>query len=112
MFNNCTKLPSVIIPNSVASIQNSAFQYCYSLTNITVAGGNLAYSSLGGVLFDKAQATLIQFPEGLTGNYAIPASITSIGFHAFAFSSPTSVVIPQSVTNIADAAFVVCTGLT
>jgi hypothetical protein len=38
---------------------------------------------MNGVLFDKAQATLLQFPGGLGGSYTIPNSVTSIGNYAF-----------------------------
>ena len=61
------------------------FIYCTSLTNINVDASNPAYSSLNGVLFDKAQATLLQFPDGLGGSYTIPNSVTNIGYHAFEY---------------------------
>ena len=56
---------------------------CYSLTNVTVDALNPAYSSVKGVLFDKNQNTLIQYPGGLGGSYTIPNSVTSIGNNAF-----------------------------
>ena len=48
-------------------------------TNITVAAGNPYYASTNGVLFDKALATLICYPQVLTGSYTVPSSVTSIG---------------------------------
>jgi hypothetical protein len=36
-----------------------------------------------GVLFDKAQETLLEFPGGLGGSYTIPNGVTSIGAGAF-----------------------------
>jgi hypothetical protein len=82
-FAVCTNLTSVAIPNSVTSIGYAAFYSCTSLTNFLVDAANSVYSSLDGVLFNKAQTTLIQFPGGRGGSYAIPNSVTSIGQSAF-----------------------------
>ena len=105
-------LTSATIPNSVTSIGGEVFFDCESLTSITVDTANPAYSSMSGVLFDKAQATLLQFPARLGGSYTIPNSVTNIGDFAFEFSSLTSVTIPNSVTSIGKAAFGSCLGLT
>jgi hypothetical protein len=112
-FYSCTSLTSVTLPASVTSIGTIAFGRCFSLTNITVSAANPAYSSLNGVFFDKAQATLLQFPGALGGSYPIPNSVNSIGVWAFAGCSRlTSVTIPNSVTSIGYNAFDSCTDLT
>jgi BspA type Leucine rich repeat region (6 copies) len=108
-----SSITNVAIPNSVTNLGDFALDDCASLTNITVDPSNPAYSSLGGVLFDKAGATLIQFPAGLGGSYVITNSVTSIGADAFGHcTNLTSVTIPNSVTNIGESVFYVCTRLT
>ena len=106
-------ITSLSIPDSVTSIGNDAFYYWRSLTNIEVDSTNPAYSSLGGILSDKNQTTLIQFPKGRSGSYTIPNSVTSIGSRAlFDCSGLTSVTIPASVTSIGGFTFERCNSLT
>ena len=114
LSKSCTGLTSITIPGSVTSIGGGAFNYCSSLTAITVAENNPAYSSLAGVLFDKSQTTLLEYPAGRVGSYTIPNSVTSIGeYYAFFFCTKlTSVTIGTNVTSIGDQAFYYCSGLT
>jgi hypothetical protein len=113
VFYGCTNLTSVSIPASVIMIGLDAFADCTGLTNITVAAANPNFSSLNGVLFDKAQATLIQFPAGQGGAYTVPGTVTVIGDDAFyGCSSLTSVSLGTSITGIGSAAFAYCSSLT
>jgi hypothetical protein len=88
-FCFCSSLTNVTIPKGITSIGDMAFLSCTSLTAITVDAFNPTYSSVAGVLFNKNQTTLMEFPTGKAGAY----------------------VIPNGVTGIADAAFEDCTGL-
>jgi hypothetical protein len=64
------------------------------------------------VLFDKRQATLIEYPDGASGSYLIPLGVTSIETNAFAYcSSLTDIAVSQGVTSIGDWAFSFCTNL-
>jgi hypothetical protein len=108
-----TGLSSITIPRSVTNIGSVPFQACTNLTNILVDLLNPAYRSVGGVLFDKSQATLINYPAGDVGSYSIPNSVTSIGFEAFTYSTRlTSLTVPDNVTSIGDSAFNGCFSLT
>jgi len=135
-FKNCGSLSSITIPSSVISIGSNAFRFSQGLTKILVDADNSNYSSLGGVLFNKDQTTLIYYPfnqplryytipNNVTsiGNNAfemcsvltsitIPNTVKSIGEDAFSCSGITSVTIPNSVTSIADNTFLNCNSLT
>ena len=100
-FYGCSGLTSVTIPNSVTSIGNYAFYGCSGLTSVTI--GN-SVTSIGYYAFSGCY--------GLT-SVTIPNSVTSIGKYAFSgCSGLTSVTIPNSVTSIGNYAFYGCSGLT
>jgi hypothetical protein len=112
-FSGCAGLTSVAIPHRVTSIGPQTFSSCTSLTNISVAAANLAYSSVDGVLFNKAQTVLITHPVARAGSFVIPGSVTSIGHWAFyQCTNLTGVTLPGGVTNIGPYAFSGCRSLT
>jgi len=78
-FAHCSSLTTITIPNSVTAISGYAFDGCTSLTNITVDPAHPPYSSQGGVLFNRIRTTLLACPPGFVGAYAIPEGVTSIG---------------------------------
>lgn len=114
-FHDCASLVSVSIPASVTSLGENGepFAGCTSLVTIAVDPLNPNYSSLDGVLMDKNQARIIQFPAARPGTWAIPNGVTEIRSGPFYGSTGlTSIVIPDTVTKIAAGAFQDCTGLT
>jgi|CZKV01.1.fsa_nt_gi prepilin-type processing-associated H-X9-DG protein len=105
-FANCSAAAGAAIGNSVTNIGDFVFDACTKLTAITMDTNNPAYSSADGVLFDKGQTSLVEYPGGKGGNYMIPNSVTSIGKGAFeACWRLASVTIPDSVTVMGDSAF-------
>ena len=131
-FANCTRLESIIIPESVTSIGGGAFWECRALESINIPDS--VTSIEGGTFANCTSLTSITIPE----------SVTSIGEAAFVgcnglehitvekgnmayrseadclieISTETLIsgcknsVIPNSVTSIGDSAFGSCESLT
>ena len=130
-FSGCSSLTNINIPNGVTNIGRDAFSGCSSLTKIKIPSsvvnmnGN-PFSGWNGdlhndskafiyehqVLFNKDKTTLIAY-RSKEKNYIIPNSVTNIGDAAFwGCSSLTNINIPNSVTNIGNEVFSNCSSLT
>jgi hypothetical protein len=97
----CPRLTSVTIPNSVATIGNSAFESCSNLNSVTI-GTNV--TSMGQGTF--------AYCTSLT-NLTILDGASSIGEFAFeGCTNLTNITLPASVTTIGVGAFAICTSLT
>jgi hypothetical protein len=107
-----SSLASITIPDSVTYVGFAPFGLCTSLTNISVDVANPVYSSLDGVLFNKAQTELYQFPCGRGGSYVIPDGVTTFGDPFADAVNLTSVTIPASVTSSLAYLFAGCISLT
>ena len=82
-FYYCWNLTTINIPASVKSIAEYSFYGCYALGSFTVDSSNTRFSSTSGVLFNKAQDSLLVFPNAKTGNYTVPATVKHIANSAF-----------------------------
>uniref|UniRef100_A0A6C0F6Q2 Uncharacterized protein n=1 Tax=viral metagenome TaxID=1070528 RepID=A0A6C0F6Q2_9ZZZZ len=99
-FNGCSKLASVTIPSSVTSIGSNAFGGCSSLVSVAIPS-SVTWIGLGAFEVCSSLASV-----------TIPSSVTSINDGTFlSCSSLASVSIPSSVTSIGSSAFQSCSSL-
>ncbi len=99
-FASSPHLSLVILPNSIESFGPGAFASCYGLTSLRLPEGFTTISER--MFFDCT---------GLT-NIEIPSSVTRIEKSAFEMSYITTIDIPESVTYIGESSFKSCTRLT
>ena len=133
-FFNCTLLTNVVMSDNLWRIGKSAFAGCSSITHIFIPKGveeihsqafagvgapidvdpcNKFYSSKSGILFNKTQDSLINFPnDPLRHYYRIPTKVMKIEDGAFCGCiNLERVDIHRNVTKIGDRAFADCSSL-
>ena len=106
-FQNCTGISALTIPATVEYIAAGAFRGCSSLESINVEEGNDFYYSVDNCIIDASARTLLVACK----NSVIPndGSVVAIGEHAFdGCTGIETVVIPDSIEEIGDYAFFVC----
>lgn len=133
---NTPKIETIVLPNSIISIEDSAFAMCSNLKNITIPasveeigmgafGGchvlkainvddkNNHFSSVDGNLYNKSKDTLLAYASGKSDSVFIaPENLTAIGAQAF-FSCDNIIKIElhKNVSNIHEEAFYNVTSL-
>ena len=141
IFNDCSALQSVTLPNGLESIAKGAFSKCKSLKNISlplslkeIADSAFSESGLtsidipdsveyiGDFAFEQCEITKVRLPKSLksTGKYIFAyCPITEIDFNgysksdycAFLGTAIKELVLPDSVTTIAYRSFADCSEL-
>lgn len=101
-FSNCDNIKSVIVPDSVTSIEGSVFQRCYNLESI----------KLPDTLSDRIHTWTFYMCTNLK-SITIPNGIEVIDKEAFyGCSSLTNVIMPNTLKSIYFQAFSSCVSLT
>jgi hypothetical protein len=133
-FEGCTSLETINLPEGLETIGEGAFEYCYSLSSLDIpstvteigeqallecplqsitADNNSAYTVDGNVLYDKDQTTLYRAAvTGIDTNFYVPDTVSTIADGAFLDCEELEVLfLPTSVTKIGQEAFYYCISL-
>lgn len=130
VFNECNSLTNITLPSSLLTLEDGVFTgSSYStLASITVEEGCANYASEDGVLYNgdltellfcppaKTEVVVAAETEVIAANafayskatsvtFETGSKLTEIGDRAFASSSLTSIVIPDSVTTLGNNVF-------
>ncbi len=106
LFEGCESLESVSISDNVETINISAFNGCTGLKEINVSEDNQFYSSVDGILFNKAGDTLIKYPSGREAtSYIVPDAVTTIEKFAFQDNCNLETIDLNNVETLKDYVF-------
>lgn len=105
-------LKKLKIPASVTEIDCNSLNYCKQLDSIEVDANNPEFTSIDGILYNKAVTEWVYVPYGITGVVEVPETITEIAKGVFDERVNLSgVKMHDGVTSIGESSFANCTGL-
>ena len=113
IFQDCTSLKEVTLEADVDSIPEDMFAGCGSIASFAVAEDSRHYSAVGGNLYSKDLKTLVRYaPASTASEFSVPEGTATISEGAFEGAvSLVTVRIPATVTSIGAHAFLGCSGL-
>ena len=127
MFCECSSLYEILLPNTITSIGNEAFEACEKLTSVDLSKTKTATIGVKGFAY-CGNLSKIQFPTTLTliddGAFAEDKNLRSvqnlektivskIGYGVFeGCSNLSSVKLPQTLSTLGESAFEGCSNLT
>jgi len=87
-FSSCKNITSISFPDSVTTIGDWAFYYCDNLSDISFGKG---LKTIGECAFYQCRSlTTVSLPDG----------ITSVGFYSFCWTPIKEIYIPASIENL------------
>ena len=114
VFANCIKLSVINIPELVNTIGKDVFKNCKGLGYISVSTSNTKYSSVSGILFNKAKTSIITYPQNKKNTrFVIPNTVKIIEESAFEDCRfLKTITLPVKLEYIRDTSFKNCSGIT
>lgn len=116
---NNVRLKVLYLPSSLTAIGdgkynegNDIFYNLPLLERIEVSDQSNAFSSVDGILYNKAKTKLIAAPRGISSWVVIPEGVTEITSRAFGYCTEMpDINLPKSLTTIGHQAFDECHAL-
>lgn len=97
---------TVTVPKTVTALDKTTFSFSKIMKSVTVAAENPVFSSMDGVLFNKAQTELLYFPVAKSASqYAVPNGVTVIGEKAFYGTAVPVITFPSTLKTIGTEGF-------
>lgn len=108
-FQDCRGLKSLFIPSNILSIGEDAFEGCTGLESIIVSKNNKKYNSrldCNAIIETESNMLIVG-----CANTIIPSSVSIIGSNAFAGTSISSIEIPEGIVGIGFRSFYGCSNM-
>ena len=103
----------LMLPKTTRVIIPGALSWCYNISSLEVANGNVYLISKDGIVYSNDYRTLICCPPGMTGSVLVDEKTTTIGKLSFLHcSNISSIMFSEVLVTIKEQAFWYCGGIT
>ena len=103
-FGGCDELETVHLPASLTRFEDW-FLSGSKIRNVTVSEDNPKYFAYDNIVYTKDSFEFVFVPKGLKGTVTVFDGVKGIPANAFANTTASKIVLPQSVINIGSSAF-------
>lgn len=112
-FKGCSSLETINLHKSIIEVGAGAFAGCTNLDGIWLEEGNSSFSNdEKGVLFNKDKTEIVSVPGGLKGTYTVPRTVTKLADEAFSGCKQLeTVVLHNALKDMGRRCFENCVGL-
>jgi len=111
-FTECRKITKVNLSKNLDYLAPGAFGMCDSLSELSVDPENKNYVSENNVIYNPEKSILLECACAKSGDFVIPDTVTQVGDRAFlGCINITSVTMPDSVTYLGEDSFFKCNSL-
>lgn len=98
-FDSCQCEVDLVLPATLQTIDGYAFARCPGFT-VKLDERNPYFKLIDGVLYSADMTQLVYVSPTLTGDFTVPASVTTICDGAFVYSRFESITVPDTVTKM------------
>lgn len=102
-ISGCGSLEKIHLSAALEKV-TEPFRFCRNLRVIDVEDGG-AYKTSDGILYTADGKSLVAYPCGRTGSFAVPEGVETVEKFAFSNSSLSEIILPDSLKAINDYCF-------
>lgn len=111
-FHHCDSLEKIVIGKSLRELDPTAFNACKQVIKISVSDENAYFTSVDEVLYDKSMTSLVLYPRGISEQFIIADTVSTVGKWACQSCKFSEIVLPTHVSELRFASLSWCVNMT
>ncbi len=111
-FTECRALKNVHLPKSLDTFGTGVFGMCDSLTELSVEPENTSFVSENNAVYNSDKTIILEYAAGASGEFNIPNTVTEVADRAFlGCTGLTAVTLSENTVSLGEDSFFASTAL-